>query len=477
MEVSERTLLEHVSEFILRYSMFESGQRVGVAVSGGADSVALLHVLVELAPRWNLALSVLHLDHGLRGAESRSDAGFVAELAAGLGLPVHMRQVDVHRLSRESGDNLEQAARRARSDFFRSFLRGRLLDRVALGHTRSDQAETVLFRFLRGAGTAGLAGIWPVTEEGLVRPLLAVSRNDVELYLESRGLSWRNDSSNEDLRFARNRIRRSLLPELTKDWNPALLETLAQMATIAQDEERYWREQVDQLAGTLLTAKPPAVLCRVDSLKNLPRAVSRRLIRRAIQLAKGDLRQVDFPHVERILCLAGSPRGHGRVQLPGLEVVRSLDWIRLAPAGSRALESSPYSVQLSVPGRFRIPGTSSTLCLELAEGADGELKSSRISDDRTGYNNRRSELDWGSITGGLELRNWRPGDRFQPTGHIDGERMKILFREGRIPSWDRAGWPIITNGDTVIWAKQFGVAEGFASTPRSTAVLRVWEQE
>ncbi len=152
--------VERVAELIRRHAMFERGQRVGVAVSGGADSVCLLHVLVELAPRWDLRLSVLHLDHRLRGEESRGDAEFVRALAARLGLPFHAEEA-----GSLAGDNLEQAARRARRAFFLRLLADRRLDRVALGHTRSDQAETVLYRFLRGAGTAGLAGMRPVTRE------------------------------------------------------------------------------------------------------------------------------------------------------------------------------------------------------------------------------------------------------------------------------------------------------------------------
>src|SRR5438067_1967714 len=157
--------------------MFEPGDRIGVAVSGGADSVFLLHALFELAPRWDLALSVLHLDHGLRGEESRGDALFVRELAGRFGLPLHIAASDVAGTKAATGDNLEQSARRARRMFFQEFL-GEKLERIATGHTRSDQAETVLFRFLRGSGTAGLAAIRPVTSDGLVRPLLDLERAD-----------------------------------------------------------------------------------------------------------------------------------------------------------------------------------------------------------------------------------------------------------------------------------------------------------
>ena len=244
-------MIERVVGNITRYSMFRPGQRIGVAVSGGADSVCLLHVLRELAPRWELRLTVLHLDHQLRGEESRQDALFVRELAAALDLPFELREIDVHSLCGETGDNLEQAARAARLEFFRSFLQAGTLDRVAVGHTRSDQAETVLFRFLRGSGTAGLSGIRPVTEDGIVRPLLEIQRPEIEQYLRERGIAWRTDSTNVSSAFARNRIRQELLPQLTREWNPRMTET-----------PRPYR-RLGASRGSLLgcRTRPPCALC------------------------------------------------------------------------------------------------------------------------------------------------------------------------------------------------------------------------
>src|SRR5476651_686134 len=221
--------------------MFHPGQPIGVAVSGGADSVCLLHALLELAPKWNLHLSVLHLNHQLRGDESRQDAEFVRDLAARLGLPFLIREADVA----ASSDNLEQAARLARLAFFHEVLAAGAVSRVALGHTRSDQAETVLFRFLRGSGTAGLAGIRPVTSQGIVRPLIEIERSQVTQFLRERGIPWREDSSNASLQFARNRIRRQLLPQLASAWNPAIVQTLAHTADWALAEEAWWEAEIE----------------------------------------------------------------------------------------------------------------------------------------------------------------------------------------------------------------------------------------
>src|SRR5579862_7427276 len=171
-------MLDRISDFIARHQMFPRGARVGIAVSGGADSIFLLHALLELAPRWNLQLSVVHIDHGIRGDQSRADAAFVADLAARLHLKFHLRQADVPAID----DNLEQAARRVRQAFFAELLSTGAVGRIATAHTRSDQAETVLYRILRGSGLPGLAGILPVTKEQIVRPLLELDRPEIECW-------------------------------------------------------------------------------------------------------------------------------------------------------------------------------------------------------------------------------------------------------------------------------------------------------
>ena len=466
-------MLERLVRTITRYSMFEPGQRVGVAVSGGADSVCLLYVLCELAPRWDLRLTVLHLDHQLRGEESRQDAAFVRDLAASLDLPFELRETDVQALCRETGDNLEQAARAVRLAFFRDLIRGGQLDRVAVGHTRSDQAETVLFRFLRGSGTAGLAGIRPITEDGIVRPLLDIERPQIEQYLRERGIPWRTDSSNASSTFARNRIRQELLPQLIAEWNPAMTETLAHTADWAQAEEAYWDAELARLAPAHLVQEPPAVLLRIDPLTELPLAAARRLIRRALEMAKGDLRGIGFEHLSGVFDLAASAEGHGRIQIPGLDVFRSFEWLRIAPPATDNLENRNYRLPLGIPGAVRLPGQNSVIHLELFENTQVTEMLDNV------YNESVGCLDWNRISGSLpvtmEVRNWRPGDQYQRIGHAGPEKIKFLFHQARVPLWERRHWPILTSGDVILWARRFGPAAGFAARPGTSPVLGIRE--
>ncbi len=196
-------MLDRIAVFIARHRMFEPGQRVGVAVSGGADSVFLLHALRELAPRWNLELSVIHIEHGIRGPASIADAEFVEQLAATFGLPFHLQRADVPAMD----GNLEEAARNIRQAFYAELIASGAVDRVATGHTRSDQAETVLYRILRGSGLTGLSGILPVTSERVVRPLLEIDRSEIEAWLRQRKIAWKEDETNQDRTYARNRLR------------------------------------------------------------------------------------------------------------------------------------------------------------------------------------------------------------------------------------------------------------------------------
>jgi len=299
---------------ISRYSMLARGDRVVAAVSGGPDSVCLLHVLLEVAPRFEASVAgIAHVNHKLRGEASQEDERFVAAIAARARVPFFRIDAPI-----ESG-NIEQSARLKRREFFSRLMKDGDATKIALGHTRDDQAETVLFRLLRGAGLSGLAGIHPVSANGLIRPLIDVTRAEIVEYLTNRQIAWREDASNTDLRFARNRIRHQLLPQFAREWNPNIVDALAQLGELAFEEERCWQQTLPE-ASTSLSAL---------ELAQMPRAAARRVVRRAIQAAKGDLTRVEFGHIERVLELKS-----GRAILPGIEVRRSRDRIEFAANGS-----------------------------------------------------------------------------------------------------------------------------------------------
>jgi len=459
--------------------MLPAGTRVIAAVSGGPDSVCLLHVLAEFAEEMGLHLEVAHLNHQLRGAESDADELFVKQLAVERGLRFHIARANVAAIE----GNLEQAARRARLEFFQSLMqgesnvrdalivsgasnvRGSLNVRIATGHTRDDQAETVMLRILRGSGLAGLAGIHPVTETQLIRPLLDISRGEIIEFLRERGIAWREDSSNRNMHFARNRARHELLPRLQAQWNPQLADALAQLADLSWEEERWWHSPaspLNHLGSNQIQQECNAggVELDVRSLANLPRAIARRVIRRAIVTAKGNLRGIEFEHVERVIDLAAQENGDGRLQLPGVDVRRSYEWILLArPVALPAVECGA----LEIPGTCSAPDGKSLIQLEI------------ITSELPCANLKAEVLGLSRIPSDVRLRGWRPGDRYRPVGETRVRKLKDMFAEARIPLWQRRYWPMVMSGEKIVWSREFGVAADFAVQGQAGPFLRISE--
>jgi tRNA(Ile)-lysidine synthase len=456
-------LFDRVLDTILRHHMFAAGDRLGVAVSGGPDSVFLVHILMEMRTRWALNLTVLHVDHQLRGEASREDARFVENLAASLGLPFLLELANpaaVH-------DNLEQAARNARLAFFHRLIAEGAVNKIATGHTLSDQAETVLLRMLRGSGASGLAGILPVTREGIVRPLLSVPRSEIEAWLRQRGIVSKNDETNRSPVFLRNRIRLNLLPLIESQYNPAIAPLLAQTADVLGEEDAFLDQLAAGTAARCFQSRHGAIVVPTTRFADEPRALARRLVRQAIQQIRGDLRQVGFSHVEQVLRIAAAPEGHARVILPGVDVMRSFDWIRFAPprldAGQRRIQTVP----LQIPGDSALPGGRGLIRTRITNRYNVHQEQPVHWD----------QLDWESLRPPLELRYWLPGDFYQPAGSCGPEKLKQMFQSGRIPLWDRRFWPIIENSQGIVWSRQFGPSACFQATPESQTVLEIAEVE
>ena len=449
-------MTELIAATIERYGMLASGRRIGVAVSGGADSVFLLHALHEAG----LAAVVLHVNHRLRGSESDGDEAFVRDLALRFQLPAYVVEAPV------AAGNMEQEARRGRYEFFTGQIAAGNCDAVATGHTLDDQAETVFYRFIRGAGTAGLTGILPVTQSGIIRPLIELRRNEIRGWLTKRNIAWREDRSNTNSELLRNRIRLQHLPELTASLNPALPELLASTAAWARAEEEYWADELDRLGPVYLINKPEIVLISTKPFLELAVAVQRRLLRRAIERVRGSLRGIDFRHVEAIRAMMATREGSGRMQLPDLDLYRSFDWLRLGPVGFDARLERDFEAPLAIPGRTQLPERGITLDIE------------RIGNPGV-YNEGEQGLDWdrlfGSLSGSLLLRNWRPGDQYKRRGQSVAEKIKTLFQEFRVPLWERRRWPVIVQGSSILWTRRFGVASEFAAGPESRNILMIRE--
>jgi tRNA(Ile)-lysidine synthase len=442
-------------QFVRKHQLIRAGDRVGIAVSGGADSTALLRALVELREELGCMLSVVHLHHGLRGADADADSAFVEQLAAEHLLEFHFQRRDVAAFAAEEKLSIEAAGRRARLEYFAELQRRNLIDKVATAHTANDQAETVLLKFLRGTGTRGLAAIYPISTQAgasLIRPLLDTTRAEVESYLRELNQPWREDATNQSPEFLRNRIRHELLPTLVRDFNPAIVESLANLAEIAREEQELWAATVAQ-ALTELARPGPGF--DAECFQSFPIALQRRLLIAAAELP------LDFDHIERAREFILANQSGDREIARGLRLRLTRD-----SAGHTSFEftTAPpreintYSVSLSFPGKVQLPIPSSLrLIATLVTAADAP---------RHGH-----ALDASLAGSTVTIRNWRPGDRYQPVGRGEG-KVKDFFQQFHIPLADRATWPVAELDGEIIWVLGLPVAARFVARSSSGFVIQ-----
>jgi len=459
-----------------------AGQRIGVAVSGGADSVALLHLLLEIREPLGIVLFVVHFNHQLRGRASGADETFVERLAKQHGLLFLAGHENVGALSRDAKANLEDTARRARYAYFNSVAAQEHLDRIAVAHTAEDQAETVLAHILRGTGLAGLGGIHP--EAGIVfRPLLGFRRAELRRYLRERTRPWREDATNRDTKRMRARIRHKLLPLLEKQFSPAAVEHLCQLANLAREDDA-WLESSAELRVFLaakedknewriplreLTAREARGNSGQDEetapQRRAPQAMAKRIIRELVRRVKPRTGQLNATHVHAVLRLAVQPESGKSVRLPGgVEVHRERQWLVFRPGSAGH-------------ARTTIPGKSFAIPVELSSGT------ALVALLEHSYRLRFRVIDWPpegretNVTGAvldrdalsvpLVVRNWQAGDAVRLLGHQKSHKLSRLLNEAGVSRWEKGSWPVLTSGGRIAWSRGLNVAAEFAATPRT----------
>jgi tRNA(Ile)-lysidine synthase len=454
--VAVRTLPQSVLDYVRREELLRAGDRLGLAVSGGADSVALLRIMLELREELGIVLAVVHFNHKLRGAEAEADAEFVAQLADRLGLPLHAGSGNVAAHAHGHHLSTEAAARELRYKYFRGLFAANTLNRIATGHTLDDQAETVLLRIVRGAGTRGLAGIYPNvsypnlsypkvinsqlsvhgSQFSVIRPLLGTRRKLLEAYLGELEQDWREDSSNRDLRHARNRVRHGILPRLERTLNPAVRETLAETADVARAEEDYWQTEV---ARALPKVWQEQRILRADRLRALPLALRRRVVRAA---AESLGLKLEFHHVEEILDV--DPRGPRSAMLPvGWQLSVTNEGLQFERPAATA--DSDYEYKLAVPGTIRVAEIGTCFEAVLVPGSAA-----------TGYNPDQM-LEPALLQKDLTVRNWRAGDRYWPAHSKAPKKIKELLQERKVTGSERRLWPVVVSGQEIVWVRGFPV--------------------
>lgn len=471
-------LLEKVKETIEKYRMFSPGTKVVVGVSGGPDSSTLLHLLCHLKSEYDLDLWAAHLNHGLRGKEAAEDAEWVKRFTFKLGVPLISDSLDVASLAKEKGLGLEEAGRRARYDFFEDVAHRVAASKIALGHTASDQIETILMRLIKGAGLDGLCGIPPLRGK-VVRPLIEVFREEIEKYCQENNLEPCLDSSNREISFLRNRIRLELLPFL-KEYNPQIGKALFQMGKILKEDVDFLKEEEKKSFKALLKEEGEKahqrwlVLDR-EKLSYLHPALQKRVLREAVRETKGNLKGITFDHLVSILKLNGR-KGVKQLNLPGdLVVQREYKDLLIRKGKPRDIS---FASPLIIPGKTKLPQLNLVFETELISQPllsfssltrRGKVKLG----EKREFPEKEAWLDFDKLELPLFLRKKEKGDRFTPLGMEGSKKVKDFFIDLKVPSQKRERVPLLISKGKVVWVVGYRISECFKVDKETKRILKI----
>jgi len=496
---AEQDLIEPVQRAIRRYRLLTPGQTVVVGVSGGPDSLCLLHILRRLAPTFPLSLHVAHLNHSIRGQEADADADFVARLATEWGLPVTIERAEVPALARRHKIAIEEAARNARYVFLSRLARAIGAPTIAVAHNADDQTETVLMHWLRGSGLSGLRGMLPATpladyrlmqdwqsradESALdadrpsaqppltiVRPLLAIPRTEIEAYCRRHDLRPRLDRSNLDTTYFRNRLRHELIPVL-ETYNANIRQVLRRTAEVIAADYALLREQSEAAWDRVVRAESgETVTVDLATWRRLPLSLQRATLREAIHRLRRGLRNINFGHVEDALEVAANGDAGIQATLPqGLMLTVGYDTLVVAAHGYRELPDMPFlmtadSLQVAVPGATHLPGAEWVLRADLSAGSAAQ---------QTGP--WEASLDAEFVGRAPRLRPRRPGDRFCPFGLAGhSKRLNEFMINAKIPVAWREYIPLLENeAGQIVWVCGWRPDERARVTPATREVMHL----
>jgi tRNA(Ile)-lysidine synthase len=464
-----------VTQTIESHRMLEKGATVLVTVSGGPDSMALLHVLMRLKKAYSLKLGIAHVNHMLRAKDSDRDAAFVERSAAALGLFYHSTNVDIQAFGLDRRLSLEEAGRVFRYDFFKRVAENNKYSKIALGHQSDDNAEQILMNILRGAGPKGLSGI-PPKRNMIIRPLIELQRSDIIRFLKSNNIQYVLDRSNFDLKPLRNRIRNLLIPDLASKYNPQISRNLNQMASIIREDEKWLSELVVNFYAKALVSKSEArmIFSRIF-LKSCQKALVRRILRQAFHDLNGTYKELAMVHTDQALRLVDDgPEKY--LHLPGgIQAYRSGENIIFEKTGqsNRVKGSSkfiPFEISIPSPGNYDIDVSGYRFIIEV-------INSSEVIDALDTKYTRLSPfvafMDADKVDFPLTLRNPAPGDRFRPLGCRGTQKLKKFFIDHKVLKQVRERCPILIDSESIVWVVGFRIDDSVKVTTKTESILKI----
>jgi tRNA(Ile)-lysidine synthase len=477
--MKQHPLIQSVEKTLFEFRMLQSKDKVLVAVSGGPDSVALLHVLLALQTKFDIQLGVGHLDHGLRPSAAGKDAAFVATLSNKAGLPSHVETADVRGLHHQQKGSLEALGRKARYHFFDRIARKFGYNKIALGHHADDNAELILMNLFRGSGLLGLSGIPPVRDHRFIRPLIEQPREHLMNFLQDIRANFVLDATNKDLRFLRNRIRHELMPGLVHRYNPNLVDTLNRTAAIFRAEEDWLTQTSERVFNTLAVSDAHDVRMPVSNLLENHVAIQRRTIRRAIEHIKGNLKSVTLQHIDAVLRLCRERSSNQYLRLPGGLAAQAQPegYLRISGTSSlpafrpnpRTATTPIYKVSLPHPDKNTRTVTIKELGATLVMGCIPLESIGKL----TSAGQHTAFFDMDKLTFPLLLRNSRPGDRFVPLGMQGTQKVKDFFINNKIHREVRWKTPVLVSNNAIVWIVGHRIDERAKVTQQTRNVLKI----
>jgi tRNA(Ile)-lysidine synthase len=480
MTVFHDRLLQKVARTIADFDMFKPGDSVLAGVSGGPDSLALLYALLELAQSFSFSVGLAHLNHGIRKDEANHDEAFVRSMAVKLNVPFYIRKANVLNLKKSQKLSLEEAGRNARYGFYFDVAEKESFNKIAVGHQKDENAELILMNMIRGSGPKGLAGIPARRQNCIVRPLIHCSRKEIIEFLAKRNIQYINDKTNNDRRYLRNRIRHDLLPLIKDAYNPEIVESLNRLGNILRDEEEWIQGTVESIfRKNCIVSNEGAMGFRVSWIKTVQPALKRRLIRHAVKEVKGELRRIDFNHIERILTLVHKKSGFKSIDLPDrIRVEISGDFIFISKYHGklRGITARRFETEKKVfdqtffksgfePGVFIIDETGAKLRFSCADAGSG-LKVSNAGSEI-------AMMDMERVAFPITVRNVRPGDRFRPLGMNGTQKVKKYFINNKVSRQQRTSCPVLVSGERIIWLAGHRIDDSVKVASDTRKILKV----
>lgn len=489
-----RQLQQKVLYTIQTNYLIEQGDVVVIGVSGGPDSICLLHILNSLSERLDIRLHAVHINHMLRAEEAQGDETYTADVCKNLGIPFSVVHIDIAAMAKKLGMSLEEAGREARYHEFERYANCVGAAKIAVAHNRNDQAETVMMHIIRGTGTAGLAGM-EYKRGSVIRPLLNINRKEIEQYCEAAGLSPRTDSSNLKNEFARNRVRLELFPYINKSFGADIIESLCRLSTHASEDNKYLEQcALEAYNRSLKTKNIGQVSLKLEQLRGVHPAVLGRVLKLAVFDAAGSTNGVGNVHYRALSELVAKGNTGARAELPGgLNAAISYGILNIFvekklhsqctqnqqnplkqqnqqnPLRQQKVIQKPvqFAICLAIPGTTQLQELNAAVTTSVEPDIDVDKYG------MMGYNSFVQFFDYDSLKRGINIRNRRDGDIFKPLRSNGTKKLKKYFIDSKIPRELRDKIPLICIDNEIVWVVGYKMSDKFKVTENTKRVLKI----